>query len=115
MPEIDFAMTYPCYFLLKQNGEPDWIVSESGCCICLFTDWHLAETFYKDRYGVDLATRPTAVMIFENQKNLTTTLAQSERQLAETGLRHLAIDATPKKPVATSLIRDFIEGSESRN
>lgn len=38
MPNVDFEMTYPCYFLHNAAGNPEVVQVDGNTCLCLFTD-----------------------------------------------------------------------------
>jgi len=115
MSEIDFAMTYPCYFLLTKRGNPETVISEGVRCVCLFTDSDLIEPFYKDKYGNAIEAVEIEVMPIENRESLLTMLREIEIELAEQNVYFLAIDVTPNKMVGRVLIRKFIEDLEKRD
>ena len=108
MPNVEFAMTYPCYFLLTGSGNPESIISEGDRCLCLFTDRDLAESFYKEKYGDNFASPAVDVIAFHSAEALVNTLENWTSQLNAQGVRHLAIDATPGRAVGRAVIREFV-------
>jgi len=109
MPDIDFVMTYPCYFLLTEGGNPESVTSEGDRCVCLFTDRDLVESFYKEKYGDNFRSRAINVLTFESKEALINTLCAWEPQLSAQDVSCVAIDATPGRLVGRVLIRDFLD------
>ena len=115
MPDIDFVMTYPCYFLLTQAGNPEALLVDGNKCVCLFTDRDLVESFYKDKYGDDFVSRTIEAFTCNCKDALLNTLREWEQQLAARGVSWLALDATPRKMVGTVRIHEFVEEIERRD
>jgi len=38
MPDAEFRMTYPCYFPLTKEGNPELVHIDDALCVCLFTN-----------------------------------------------------------------------------
>ena len=115
MREPKFAMTYPCYFLLTEEGNPESLVSEGDRCICLFTDRDLAESWYKAKYGDNFAIQRIQVIVCRSEEPLINNLREWQKKLSAQKVFHLAIDATPRKLVARVLISEFIKEIEHRS
>ncbi len=100
MPDVDFAMSYPCFFLLTERGNPESVISDGDHCICLFTDRDNGEKFYKGHYGDNFVTRTVEVIEMPNRLRLLARLRELEPQLAVQNVCHVAIDPTPGKFIA---------------
>jgi hypothetical protein len=109
MPDVDFAMSYPCHFLLTASGNPESITSDGHRCICLFTDRDLVESFYRDKYGGDVVSRTIEVFTCDDREALLGTLREWAPPLADQGVFHLAIDVSPGKMVGRVPITEFID------
>lgn len=114
MPEVDFLMTYPCYFLLTEKENPESVVIDGERCICLFTDIHLVEPFYKDKHGDNFATRQIQTWTMTERIGLLKTLKDWQPELAPQNVTHVAIDATPGKQTSYVTIAELIEDLENR-
>lgn len=99
MPEVDFVMTYPCYFLHNASGNPEVVTIDGNACLCLFTDQDLVERFYKHHYGTNYVTRTIETSRVDTQPNLIALLKAWKAEYGEQGCRHIAIDATPNRQV----------------
>lgn len=109
MPDIDFVMTYPCYFLLTAEGNLTTIIIDSNTCLCLFTDNDILKTFYREKFGSSTEDREISVVECLGYDGLIETLKEHEAELALHNVFHLAIDPTLGKMVGYVLIREFIE------
>jgi hypothetical protein len=112
MPDVDFAMTYPCYFLLTGAGNPESVTFEGDRCICMFTDRDLVESFYKGTYGDNFTSRTIEVLTCDCKEALINTLCSWKPQLTAQDVFYLAIDATPGRLVGRVLIREFVHEIE---
>jgi hypothetical protein len=108
MPDIDFAMTYPCYLLLTASGNPESIVVDGRTCVCLFTDEDLVKGFYRGKYGPSASDREFEVDAFLEYDGLIGTIREWEKEFADQGVFHIAIDPTPGKMTAYVEIQEFI-------
>lgn len=108
MPEIDFVMTYPCYLLLTERENPETIIVDNEGCLCLFTDIHLVEQFYKGKYGDNFETRQIQTCTIPDRVALTKILRESQSELASQGCNSIAIDATPNRMVGYVAMDEFI-------
>jgi hypothetical protein len=114
MPEVDFAMTYPCHFLLTEQGNPESVVIDGEKCICLFTDRDLVERFYKDKYGDMFATRTIEVLTLPERLALIQTIRDWQTQLAPQGCSHVAIDTSPGKVAAYVTFAELLKDLEKQ-
>jgi hypothetical protein len=112
MPEVDFAMTYPCHFLMNGQGNPESVVIDGESCICLFTDRDLVERFYKDKYGDNFATRAIEVLTMPERLALIQTLRDWQPQLTPQGCIHVAIDTSPGKTAAYVTFAELLKELE---
>ena len=103
MPDVDFAMAYPCYFLLTETGNPEHVTSDGNRVNCILTDRDLAESFYKDKYGDNFTSRAINVDRCDSKEALINTLRDWEPQLADQHVFYLAVNATPGRLVARVL------------
>jgi len=51
MPDSDFVMMNPAFFLVNEHEAPDIVEIDGQLCVCFFTDVDLVQTFYRDKYG----------------------------------------------------------------
>jgi|SRR5579863_807785 len=114
MPEVDFVMSYPCYFLLTANGNPETIMVGSDRCVCLFTDRHDVELFYKDKYGDNFAHREIEVMAFTGKQGLIETLQGMQDDLLANNMRHISVDFCPGKQIGYVEIDEFVRELEKQ-
>lgn len=114
MPEVDFVMTYPCYFLLTEAGNPEAVVIDGEQCLCLFTDSDLLEPFYKEKYRESIAPRQVRTWTMSNRLELLSTLKDFQTQLAP-GVVHVAIDASPRKRTIYVRFNELIKDLEGRD
>lgn len=108
MLDIDFVMTYPCYFLLTEKMNPESVIIRDDLCVCLFTDYDLVESFYKEKYGKHFVIRKIQVIEVKNQPGLVDFLTEKQPELAQENVLYLAIDTSPGKMVGRVLISEFI-------
>ena len=108
MPDIDFVMTYPCFFLLNENGNPESVIIDGLYCLCLFTDFDLVESFYKSKYGNHFVTKEIDALRCDDRGKLVSFLREEKSNLAEQNVQHLAIDTTPGKMTMCVDIQEFI-------
>jgi hypothetical protein len=109
--EIEFQMTYPCYFLCGDRGGLVCIAVDSVTCLCLFTQLGKLHTFQKAQAGAspDLAfPLEVAFATCDNAEELISRLKAAEIELAASKVSHLAINPAPGEPVPYIAIRDFI-------
>ena len=114
MPDdVEFQMSYPCYFLCGDRGGLVCITVDFVTCLCLFTDTDTLRTFQQDqpqKQQDDLAfPLEIACVTCHTQDELIDRLTDVEEELAESGIHHLAINPAPGEPVAYVTIREFIE------
>ena len=106
MPDVEFEMTYPCFFIMRENGTPETVHSEGDHCICLFTDRDLGESFFRGTYGDEFVTKTVNVLGMANQNDLVEYLTRVQSQ---SEIDHVAIDASPGKLVGRATISGLIE------
>jgi hypothetical protein len=110
--EVEFRMTYPCYFLCGDRGGLVCIAVESVTCLCLFTQLGKLNTFQQAQSAgssPDLAF-PLEVTFAtcDNAEELIDRLKTAEVELAASKVSHLAINPAPGQPIAYISIHDFI-------
>jgi hypothetical protein len=106
MPLDDFLVTYPCYILLREDGDLGYFVIQGGKCLCLFTDEDVLDTFHQARHGAKAAD--FEALVFDRPDQLVGALRCFEAQLARQQVIQIAIDPTPGKRVSCVPMRDFI-------
>jgi hypothetical protein len=111
--DIEFSMTYPCYFLCGDRGGLVCITVDFVTCLCLFTDMDALRAFQysqqpqqQDKIAFPLEV---ACVTCHTQVELINRLAAVEEEIAKSGVHHLAINPAPEQPVAYVTIREFIE------
>jgi hypothetical protein len=108
MPEFDFVMTYPCYFLLTKHSNPETVIVDENLCLCLFTDIHLVEQFYHEKYGNDGFTLEIETCTIPDCATLTQILRECQSELAQQGCTSIAIDASRHRMVGYFSLDDFM-------
>lgn len=110
--EVEFQMTYPCYFLCGDRGGLVCITVNAVTCLCLFTQLGKLQTFHQAQSSgaaPGSASPPkVAFATCDNAQQLISRLQAAERELAASKVSHLAINPAPGEPVAFIAIRDFI-------
>jgi len=110
--EVEFQMTYPCYFLCGDRGGLVCIAVDAVTCLCLFTQLGKLQVFQKAQSASASAgsAAPTKVAFAtcDNAQQLISRLQAAERELAASKVSHLAINPAPDEPVPFIAIRDFI-------
>lgn len=109
MPDVDFVMTFPCYFLQTERGNIESVVVNGDTCICLFTDSDILETWYQEKYSANFIPRTADVVKILNIGELRGTLEEIHPQLVAQDVYHLVIDPTPGKLVGQVTIREFLD------
>jgi hypothetical protein len=111
--DVEFRMTYPCYFLCGDRGGLVCITVDFVTCLCMFTDAAKLQAFRQDqaaRRQSDIAfPLEVAFAVCHNYDELIDRLTTAESELAATGIQHLAINPAPGEPAAYITIREFIE------
>jgi hypothetical protein len=110
--EVEFQMTYPCYFLCGDRGGLVCIAVDFVTCLCLFTQLGKLQTFQKAQSAIaspDLAfPLEVAFATCDNAEELISRLKAAELELAASKVSHVAINPAPGEPIAYIAIRDFI-------
>jgi hypothetical protein len=110
--EVEFQMTYPCYFLCGDRGGLVCITVNAVTCLCLFTQLgklHAFQQAQSTNASSDVASpREVAFATCDNAEQLVDRLKAAEIELAASKVGHLAINPTSGEPVAYISIRDFI-------
>jgi hypothetical protein len=114
MPDdVEFRMTYPCYFLCGDRGGLVCITVDFVTCLCMFTDAAKLQAFQQDqlaRRQEDIAfPLEVAFAACHNYDELIDRLSIAETELAASGIHHLAINPAPGEPAAYISILEFIE------
>jgi hypothetical protein len=113
MLDIDFVMTYPCYFLCGDGGGLVCITVDNADCLCLFTDTDVLRNFHQDMQSKQEDYKPFALEVSfvtcHTYGELMERLTCAEADLETSGIHFLAIDPTPGKPILYTAIREFIE------
>jgi hypothetical protein len=111
--DVEFRMTYPCYFLCGDRGGLVCITVDFVTCLCMFTDAAKLQAFQEDklaRQQSDIAfPMEIAFAVCRNYDELIERLNTAESELAASGIHHLAINPAPGEPTAYITIREFIE------
>src|SRR5689334_21843353 len=113
MPDVDFVMPYPCYFLLDKLSNPEFVIVGELRCLCLFTDKDLVERFYKEKYGANFATREISAATMPTAAILIETMKKWQEQLALEGCMHVAIDPGGGKQVMYVTIVELLDHLET--
>jgi hypothetical protein len=110
--EVEFQMTYPCYFLCGDRGGLVCITVDSVTCLCLFTQLGKLQTFQRAQSpgaSPDSSSSPKiAFATCDNAAELINRLSAAEIELTASKVSHLAINPAPSEPIAYIAIRDFI-------
>ena len=114
MPDdVEFRMTYPCYFLCGDRGGLECITVNVVTCLCMFTDAAKLQAFQEDqlsRQKSEIAfPMEVAFAACRNYDELVDRLTTAESELAAAGIHHLPINPVPGEPAAYISIREFIE------
>jgi hypothetical protein len=115
MPDdIDFVMTYPCYFLYSEDHTSlQCNTVNNHECLCLFTSEIAVQRFQQAKnlhlHGPEHVDLEVAVDPVADYDGLIGRLKSGEADLAKCGIRHLAIDPVPGQLVLYIEIREFIE------
>jgi hypothetical protein len=111
--DVEFRMTYPCYFLCGDGGGLVCITVDFVTCLCMFTDAAKLQAFQQDqvaRQPSDIAfPQEVAFAACRNYDELIDRLTTAESELAASGIHHLAINPAPGEPAGYISIREFIE------
>jgi len=108
LPDVDFAMPYPCYFLMTKKRKIEQLVSEGEKCICLFTDHDTLECWYQEKYGANFTTRTVEVVECVAREQLICLLKGIRPQMVANEIEHIAIDPTPGKLVGRVTIDELL-------
>ena len=113
MLEGSFVMTYPCFFLLTKEGNPELVDIDDAHCVCLFTDRHLVEEFHRHKYGTG-GWHSLETFSIKDHGELLHVLQDWEPEFAKEGVTFIAIDVSPgKAPMYTTfpaLIAEVAKG-----
>ena len=111
--DIDFVMTYPCYFLFGESGGLQCNTVDGKECLCLFTSKETVQRFHQilqhQLHGPHLEFLMASVDECPDYDGLMDRLKSGEAELAASGIGHIVIDPVPGRPVCYAPIRDFIE------
>ena len=111
--EVEFQMTYPCYFLCGDRGGLVCITVNFVTCLCLFTELAKLHAFQQSQptnAPPDLAfPLEVAFATCHYASELIDRLNTAEKELATSKVDHLAINPSPGEPVPYISIRAFIE------
>ena len=112
--DVEFEMTYPCYFLYAEGGGLQCNTVDGHECLCLFTSAPIVQRFHTammtQHHGSQHGWREVAVDTVDDYGGLIDRLKSGEADLAASGIRHIVIDPSPGYPVMYTTVRDFIEG-----
>lgn len=110
--DVEFRMTYPCYFLCGERGGLVCVTVDCVTCLCMFTDAARLQAFQEDRVARqqdDIAfPLEVAFATCHSYDELIDRLTKAESELAASGIHHLAINPAPGEPAAYITIREFI-------
>lgn len=109
--DIEFQMTYPCYFLCGDRGGLVCITVNSVTCLCLFTEMTKLHAFQRDQQDEQAGPAATSQVAFaacDNVDELVKRLRAAETELAASKVDHLAINPVAGEPVPYISIHDFI-------
>jgi hypothetical protein len=94
--DIEFEMTYPCYFLCGERGGLVCITVDFVTCLCLFTDPKKLKTFQEEQvrsHPDDIAfPLEIAFAACHTRDELVDRLDAAETELASAGVHHVAIN-----------------------
>jgi hypothetical protein len=107
MPDIDFAMSYPCYFLERDDGGLEDVLIDGKHCLCLFTDDDILKSFYKAKHGVSPLDRTITTIECQDYDQLMACLDGFEEDFAKPNCNFLAIDPTAGKMAGYVEIGEF--------
>lgn len=102
MSDSEFVMTYPCYFPLTKEGNPELVHIDDALCVCLFTDKTLVQAFHNQKHPDDGTgkKRPAArVVAMKSRRELLEFLRHSQADFERAGCGFVAIDVGPGKPL----------------
>lgn len=110
--ELEFQMTYPCYFLCGDRGGLVCISVDAVICLCLFTQLGKLHTFQRAQSAASSsasADQPQVTFATcDNSAELIDRLKSAEVELAASKVCHLAINPAPGQPIPYISIADFI-------
>jgi hypothetical protein len=113
MSDVDFRMTYPCYFLCGESGGLVCITVDCATCLCLFTNAEALRNFQQEYQKQPPSNSPFALEVAcaacHNYDELISRLNTAEIELADSDIRHLALNPQPNAPVLYATIREFVE------
>jgi hypothetical protein len=111
--DVEFEMTYPCYFLYAEGGGLQCNTVDGHECLCLFTSAPMVQRFHTammtQHHGPQHGWREVAVDTVNDYDGLIDRLKSGEADMAASGIRHIVIDPSPGYPVMYTSVRDFIE------
>lgn len=93
MPDSEFVMTYPCFFVRDERGTPDVVQFDDLLCACLFTDANTVQTFYHNKHGRSDVWLKICVM--KSAAELLHVLKEWQPQFREHGILSIAFDVSP--------------------
>jgi hypothetical protein len=109
--EVDFHMTYPCYFLCGDRGGLVCITVSFVTCLCLFTNLKALQSFQQEqrRQQHDSIAFPLedSFVACHTRNELIDRLNAAESELALSGVHNLAINPEPGQPIAYITIGEF--------
>jgi hypothetical protein len=110
--DIEFQMTYPCYFLCGDRGGLVCITVNFVTCLCLFTQLGKLQTFHRAQSAA-ASSEPAfplkvAFATCDNADELINRLTAAEIELSASKVTHLAINPAPGEPVPYITIREFV-------
>jgi hypothetical protein len=106
--ETQFAITYPCFFVVSPDGASELVEIDGIICLSLFIHPKQAMQFCRDKYGADCDANTVKVWELTSQEALLRFLRQLQPQLVDQDCRHLAIDVQPNQPIAYALIDEIL-------
>src|SRR4051812_16351457 len=97
--DIEFHMTYPCYFLYADQGGLVCSIVDGRDCLCLFTSTPMVQRFQHAKqlllHGPNQVDLEVVVDKCDDYDALIARLKSGETDLATAGVRHIVIDPVP--------------------
>lgn len=109
MPEIDFVMSYPCFFL--QGSDPSRIKTglfEGETVIPMFTDRDLALSYFEQIERPVTGSSELTMSRIDSEEQLMGFLFEFKDGWAEQGIHDLVIDVTKGKMCFAVAVEEFI-------
>jgi len=106
MPAKFSRIGFPCFFLLKRNGNPEVVEVDGKLAICVFTGQAMIDAFLTAKYGPE--SREVKLQRFNRRAELAAVLANSARQLAKQACNYIAFNPLSGRKTLYAPIKEYI-------